>query len=151
MASKATRKALLTLGIAHGVTDSIEAAYREAGRQSKTVDGFTKRIREYCQHGFSLWPDRLDQKELCRISQQMDVLEGSVIGSETTFPVLTSTALALLSDLRDMANKDKQHVLDRLLSLYWQMHKYYDRNLNKWSAYDTAKTATEKIQEAMSQ
>jgi len=149
MASKATRKALLTLGIAHGITDSIEAAYAEAGRQSKTIDKFIERIRYTCQRGFDLWPDRLDKKELSKISKQMEVLEGSVIGSETTFPVLTSTALALLSDLRDRANSDKQQVLDRLLSLYWQMHRYYDRRLDKWEDYDTARDAAKKVSEVM--
>lgn len=149
MASKATRKALLALGIAHGVTDSIEASYREAGRQSKTVDQMLERIRYTCQRGFNLWPERLNQKELNRISKEMDVLEGTIIGSETTFPVLTSTALALLSDLRGKANKDKRDVLDRLLSLYWQMHKYFDRRLDKWGAYDTAKNAVNRLSTEM--
>ena len=147
-ASRGTRRAITTLGFAHGVTSSFLAAYEEAGKRSKTLEGFVERIRSICAEGFELWPERLNERQLKKVHQLMEHLEGGVVGTETEFPVLTSVVLGLIEDLRKENLKPKRRaMLVRLESVYRQLHRHYDRRLDKFDAYDKAKEAVNTVKE----
>jgi len=135
MASKTTRHALTVIGLAHGVADSIEASYRQP---PKTVAGHISKIRQRCQECFKVWPDELEGREVKKINDRMKVLDDIMSENHAPVTVLTSLALALLDDLESMVPEHKRPPVSRLLIACRQVHRYYDRHLDKWEHYDMA-------------
>ncbi len=142
MASRSTRHALTCIGLAHGIADSIEQSYPDPPR---TVRAHVDRIRSRCMDCFALWPDPLERRELNAISGRMEALEHTIIDGRTDVAVMTSVALALLSDLHDVVRPGKRSAIAHLLSACQQTHRYYDRRLDKWAAYDAARDAVANI------
>mgnify|MGYP001071289091 CR=1 FL=1 len=147
MASKAVRHAYTTIGLAMGLADRLAEMYQDQPN-NKTMMKYVERIRTRTEVCFNLWPDKITPKEKKRIEARMQVLEDiAVADRQHDATVLTSLILALLSDLHKAVTPAKKQAIDSLLSAYKRVHHYYDRRLDKWSAYDLANYAINKMEE----
>ncbi|MFW5957773.1 MAG: hypothetical protein ACOCQ0_01330 [Desulfosalsimonas sp.] len=145
MASRATRRALAVISLARAIADSIEESYKNE-KNNKTAMNFVKKIRDRCQKCFALWPDQLSDTEIKRIHKHMEETENLTENNQAKITMMTSLVLALLDDLRRKTNPDKHHAIDKLISVYRQVHRHYDRRLDKWEDYEAAAQTADKLE-----
>ena len=143
MASRSTRHALTCIGLTHGIADSIERSYKSP---PKTVKSHVDRIRARCHECFDLWPDKLTRAEIDAIEARMTALEETIVNGKADVSVMTSVALALLVELHEVVGAKKRLAIDRLISACQQMHRYYDRRLDKFAAYELADRAVGRLE-----
>jgi hypothetical protein len=143
MASRATRKILTTISMAHGVADSIRDSYADS--LPKTPAAMIKRVHTCCRACFDLWPDELSRRELQGIADSINALEGTVQHRGKSEAVtITALSVMLLSDLADrLPNPEKRRAVRSLLAAMIRLNRYYDRRLDHWQAYRQAAKAVE--------
>jgi len=137
MASKNERHCYAVIGMAHGIAEMIEEEYRNK-EKNKSVMKYTKMIKERTDPCFQLWKGKLDQKEVKKINNRLLELEKKITQAKAPIVVLTSMLLGMLSDMYDNVNKRKHRRINNLLTAYSQLHRHYDKKLNRWDAYDLA-------------
>lgn len=143
MASRATRNALMAIGLAHGTVDSVEKSY---GTPPPTVAKMINRVRTRCKHCFNLWPDQLTQNEVRRIHARMKVVDQHLCHNRKTSVVaILGVVLAMLSDLADTLSGEKLEAVKSLIVSCRQLYRNYDRRLDKWDIYYAIRDAVNEI------
>lgn len=149
------QKPIAILGATHGIADVIAGAYQQVDR-NKTMMEYVEKARSRCQECLDHFPGQLDRRQIERIRASLQAMEREVAG-QASAATLTAMALALLSDVRDEVEQipegkynrrrkaERLRAIDRLHTTYKQMHRHFDRKLNRWVDYDAAARAVDKL------
>lgn len=139
--SAALENTLATIAIAQSVAINLEAIYRERPR-NKTVMGYSARLNAACNAAFECWPGQIKARAIHRIAARLKRLEAEVgWGAEADISIYTSTALALLEELRAHLAPRRRQAVDRVIAAVNRIHQHFDRRLDKTATYERAERA----------
>ena len=134
MASKSLKNIISILAMANGIALVIRQQTR-----ARTPTKLADKLHNACQDAFSLWPDSIKPRDFERIHQRLAGFEGANIPEEGRPELLTSIAMGLINDLHErIKDPVKRSALDRVEQALWGIHKYYDRNLDRFETYHLA-------------
>ena len=149
------QKPIAILGAIHGIADVIAGAYHQV-EKNKTMMDYITQARARCQECLDHFPGQLDRRQIERIRASLQAMENEVAGKASA-ATLTAMALALLSDVRDEVEQipegkynrrrksERLRAIDRLHTTFRQMHRHFDRRLDRWGDYDAAARAVDKL------
>jgi len=141
--SRSGKIALMILGIVDAVQAIfIRNAYRSRAG-NKTVLQLSAQVTASVEAARRLWPGNLSQREVDIMKARLKrYLEKHLpVGTAMEAPVITSIALDLLEDLYSHVKKNsaKAGPVIGCISKVRQLHRYFDRRLDKFECYDAAK------------
>ena len=149
------QKPIAILGATHGIADVIAGAYQQV-EKNKTMMEYITQARARCQECLDHFPGALDRRQIERIRASLQAMEKEV-ADKASAATLTAMALALLSDVRDEVERipegkynrrrkaERLRAIDRLHTTFRQMHRHFDRRLDRWEDYDVANRAVQKL------
>lgn len=139
--SRAGRKTLAALTLCELVAVGIVQNYRERPR-SKTIRGLGERLTERCEEAAKAFGLRrsIPAKDVDRVAARLRRFEEQVLRLEPIpLTVATSLALGALDEpLREVTDPARRRALERVETTLRQIHRYWDRRLDKWADYETA-------------
>jgi len=131
MASKTERHALVVLGLTYRLAETVEQA------PNKRIQALADRIKKNvgaCRQ--KVWKSTLSSREETALDRRGEDLD---IPKPADTPLITSTILALLSDLYDFRKRAaEKSALAPLLDDVQRVHNNYDRRLDRWEDYEAA-------------
>jgi beta-glucosidase/6-phospho-beta-glucosidase/beta-galactosidase len=122
------------------MVQSLEANYRER-RRNKYMLALAAKARTAAMAALKAWPGQIDPKGLKKIAVRIGQFE-KIYGNTPEFSFFSSTALGILEDISHHINDHRRmDVLDTMISAINQIHRYFDRNLDKTTVYQRAAVA----------
>lgn len=139
--SRSAKAALMALGIIDAQAMFIRNVYLH-GPNNKTVLQLCRQVTASVEAARRQWPGNLAQREVDIMQTKLiRYLETHLpIGATLDAPVLTSIALDLLDNLHShVRSNQKAGPVLTCISKMRQLHRYFDRRLDKFEHYDLAK------------
>lgn len=144
MASRAARKALLSLGMTKGVLELIGDYYKHK-KHNKTVMELIEIVNRKTDSALKFWDDKLSDKEVNKIHKNFQHIENNVTGKYPDIVVMTSLISGAISDVRDHLKEGKRSALNDLLVSVKRLNRHFDRHLDQFEMYDLANKALKEI------
>ena len=133
------REALAVIGLTYRLAETLVE-----GSENKKIVRLAERLKAQVEKSRrDVWPDALDEKQDRRLNYRCEALQWE---NPVHVSVLTSAMLAVLSDQYFKCKKNRERdALDPMLSILEQVHKNYDRRLDRFEAYDEAAGAIKQM------
>ena len=144
MASRATRRVLLSLGMTKGVLELISDYYKHKKR-NKTVMELIDITNKKTDRAIQFWKDQLSSKEVQKIHDNFKHIENNITGRYPDIVVMTSLISGTVSDVRDHLKGAKRVALNDLLVSVKRLNRHFDRHLDQFEMYDLANKAIKEI------
>ena len=140
--SRSERRAIAAISMCKGVNLNLRRHYQDLpGRRE--IKRKIEKLSEACEAAFLEFQGQLNARDVQKLQIKLEKVEtecfGEVDGQEQCVVTMLSLCQGIVSDIYDQTRHSmRRAVLDGLLGVLWSMHKYFDRGLNRWTAYETA-------------
>lgn len=146
MASQSYQRVMAALSLCEGCAISGQHSNGQKSSPSKSLTCIIKEIEEATHEAYKYWSPGLTKREANKINECMrqgDLVAPEIDGTqEEHTPFYTSLALGLLDELfLHTRNSCKLKHLDRVERAIWNLHNYFDRNLDRLAIYEQASQA----------
>lgn len=154
MASRADKNALTLLAMVDAQAMWISKVYQQRPG-NKTVLGLTQRSTAAIMNVRNLWPNHLTLKEADQIKARLKQYLDKYLPVGSEFNIITSTSMML--DMLDWLwqhvrqNRQKAEAIISCIVKIKQIHRHFDRRLDKFELYDDAKRRCEAFYEIQMQ
>lgn len=154
MASRTEKNILTLLAMIDAQVMWIRRVY-EHRSGNKTVMSLTDRATAEIMHVRALWPNRIAQKEADQIKAKLKQYLNQYLPVGSEFSIITSTVMVL--DMLDWLwrhvrqNPQKARAVVDCIVKIKQIHRHFDRRLDKFELYDDAKRRCEAFYETQMQ
>lgn len=136
--SRAKRNVLATIAMAAALPEFLRKKYND--NPPKSIKILITKLKQASDESFNMWPGDIDMKTLGLITKRLKQFENAHIENrEVDLIVYTTMTLGMLNDITDIL-KDSTRIskLQTLINAVFALHKYFDRNLDKFNIYDKA-------------
>jgi len=132
---KALKNTLTTIAVAKGFSDMIRTKYQDKKR-NKTIMNILDRIDKYSNTAFNYW--KQNDKDLLSFSKKKLTAIEKEFGDGLDVTIHTSFILAILDNLALNLKGEKRKAIENLAKAIFALHKYFDKNLEKYTFYAAA-------------
>jgi len=146
VASQSCRNIIAALSLCESCAASIRNSNGKKSDPSKSLTEIIEEIEQSAHEARKQWSAELTKREADKIAEcmrQADLVSPEFNGNlaeHTTY--YTSLALGLLDELfKHIQDPLKLELLERVERAIWHLHRYFDRNLDRFAIYKHASLA----------
>jgi len=132
---KALKNTLTTIAVAKGFSDMIRTKYQDKKR-NRTIMNILDRINKHSNTAFNYWKQA--DKDLIPFSRKKLTAIEKEFGDGLDVTIHTSFILAILDNLMLNLKNEKRKAIENLAKAVFALHKYFDKNLEKYTFYAAA-------------
>jgi hypothetical protein len=147
VASRSNHNIIATLALCESCALSVRNSNGTAQpRDSSTLSDILDRVEQTAREARKQWPSELTKKEADKIAERMKKIDVTNHLLDSSHPectlYYTSLSLGLLDQLlwqiQDMRRVEQ---LERVEHAIWDLHLYFDRDLDRFATYEHASRA----------